>query len=89
MSETHTDRGELEGRDPPSMTLTMSDDEPVVMCSRERDLDAALAAADDMGLPIAIARSFVEKLRCGPEIAGSAEEQHLEEMYLAQEELDQ
>ena len=80
MSETHTDRGELEGRHLPSMTLTMSDDEPVVMCSRERDLDAALVAADDMGLLIAITRSLVEKLRCGPEIAGPAEEQHLEDL---------
>ncbi len=79
MSETHTDRGELDGRPPPSMTLTMSGDEPGVMCWREKDLDAALAAADDMGLPIAITRSLAEELRCGPEIAGSAAEEDLDE----------
>ena len=58
--------------------LAMSDDEPVVMCSRERDLDAALAAADDMGLPVVVTRSLAEELRGGPEIVGSAEEQHLD-----------
>ena len=64
--------------------LTMSGDEPAVMCWRVEDLDAALAAAHDMGLPVALDEDVAEELGFGPERAGSAEE-----MYLAQEELDQ
>ena len=89
MSETHTDPGKLDGMAPPPLMLTMSGDEPAVMCWRVEDLDAALAAAHDMGLPVALDEDVAEELGFGPERAGSAEEQHLEEMYLAQEELDQ
>ena len=42
--------------------VTMSDDEPAVMCWRARDLDAALAAAIDMGLPVAIPEAVAEEL---------------------------
>ena len=35
------------------MTLTMIDGEPVILIWQSAEIDAALAAADDMGLPIA------------------------------------
>ena len=69
--------------------LTMGDDEPAVMCWRARDLGVALAAAYNMGLPVALPEDVAEEFSFGPELAGSVKKQHLEEMYLGQEDLDQ
>ena len=79
MSEDHTDPGELEGLASPPLMLTMSDDEPAAMCSRARDLDAALAAgiaprsrANRRGLS-----SLRETVCNGPGAIASAEVQNL------------
>ena len=88
MSETHTDPGKLDGMAPPPLMLTMSGDEPAVMCWRVEDLDAALAAAHDMGLPVALAEGVVRvQFSFWPELPGSAEHNIGEEFYLAEEEL--
>ena len=50
VSETHTEADEFEDQDPRGeLTIAMVHGEPVVVCWRERDVDAALAAAHDYG----------------------------------------
>ena len=63
MSTDHTDPGPLEGLIPPEMLLTMNGGEPAIVCLRveDLDLDAALGASHDMGLPVALA----------PDVSGS------------------
>ena len=88
MSEDHTDPGELEGLIPPELLLTMSDGEPAIVCWRVEELDSALAAAHDMGLPVALAEGVVRvQFSFWPELPGSAEHNIGEEFYLAEEEL--
>ena len=60
MSTDHTDPGPLEGLIPPEMLLTMNGGEPAIVCLRVEKLDAALAAAHDMGLPVALSPDVVE-----------------------------
>ena len=55
MSTDHTGPGPLEGLIPPELMLTMSGGEPAVVGWRVEELDAALVAAHDMGLPVALA----------------------------------
>ena len=54
MRETRTEADEFEDRDPgDEVTVAMIQGEPAVVCWRERDVEAALSAAADMGLPVA------------------------------------
>ena len=53
----------------------MSGDEPAVVCWRVEELDAALAAAHDMGLPVALAEDVAEALGFESPRPGSVEEQ--------------
>ena len=42
------------------MTVAMIQGEPAIVCWRERDVEAALSAAADMGLPVATSWSVAE-----------------------------
>ena len=76
VSETHIEADEFEDQDPGGeLTIAMINGEPVVVCWRERDVDAALAAAYDMGLPVASSWSVMAALGFYPGCQeGSAEE---------------
>ena len=76
MSETRTEVDEFEDRDPgDEMTVAMIQGEPAVVCRRERNVEAALAAAAAMGLPVATSWSVAEAAGFYPDThAGSAEE---------------
>ncbi len=73
MSTDHTDPIPLEGLIPPEMLLTMNGGEPAIVSLRVEELDAALAAAHDMGLPVALYPAVVEELGFRPDCPGSAE----------------
>ena len=84
MSETHTDPGLLEGLIPPEMLLTMAGSPPFIVSLRMEDLDAALAAAHDMGLPVALYPDVAKELGYLPDPPGSAEYDIAEEEALDQ-----
>ena len=67
MSEDHTNLGEIEGLASPPPMFTMTDEEPAAMGLWVEELDAALAAAHDMGLPVA---AFPVVLQGGSRTAG-------------------
>ena len=63
MSEIRIEADEFEDQNPGGdLTIAMMNGEPVVVCWRERDVDAALVAAYDMGLPVASTWSIVAAL---------------------------
>ena len=76
MSETRTEADQFEDRDPgDEMTVAMIQGEPAVVCWRERDVEAALSAAADMGLPVATSWSVAEAAGFYPDAhVGSVEE---------------
>ncbi len=67
---------EFEDRDPGGeVTIAMIHSEPAVLCWQVRDYEAALAAAGNMGLPIATCWSVAEAVGFYPDAhTGSAEE---------------